>query len=75
MRVCEQTALLDYCEQDVDALGRLLRVMQPLLDMDRALLRGRYMVAAARMESVGVPIDAQAHATLTTHWDVIQDHL
>ena len=57
------------------AVERLLRAMQPQLDLNRALLRGRYMVAAARMESVGVPIDAQAHATLTTHWDVIQDRL
>ena len=49
--------------------------MLPLLDLDRALLRGRYMVAAARMESVGVPIDAEAHTELSTHWDHIQDRL
>ena len=34
----ERTALLDYCEQEVDAQGRLLRAMLPLLDLDRALL-------------------------------------
>ena len=71
----ERTALLDYCEQDVEALERLLRAMLPWLDLDRALLRGRYMVAAARMESVGVPIDARAHSTLATHWEAIQDRL
>ena len=71
----ERTALLDYCEQDVDALDRLLQAMRPVLDLDRALLRGRYMAAAARMESVGVPIDAIAYSTLTTHWEVIQDRL
>ena len=41
----ERTALLDYCEQDVDALGRLLQAMLPVLDVDRALLRGRYMAS------------------------------
>ena len=71
----ERDALLTYCEQDVDALARLLPKMLPVIDLDRALVRGRYMAAAARMESVGVPIDAQAHATLTTHWEVIQDRL
>ena len=71
----ERTALLDYCEQDVNALGRLLQAMLPRLDVDRALLRSRYMVAAARMESVGVPIDERAHSTLTTHWELIQDRL
>ena len=71
----ERTQLLDYCEQDVDALERLLRAMLPFLDVDRALLRGRYMVAAARMESVGVPIDARAYSQLRVHWDLIQDRL
>ena len=71
----ERTALLDYCEQDVDALARLLHKMLPVIDLDRALLRGRYMVAAARMESVGVPIDRHAHAQLTRQWDHIQDRL
>ena len=71
----ERTALLGYCEQDVDALERLLPVMLPCVDLDRALLRGRYMVAAARMESVGVPIDARAYTRLRTHWDHILDRL
>ena len=71
----ERAALLDYCEQDVDALARLLDKMLPVIDLDRALLRGRSMVAAARMESVGVPIDRHAHAHLTRHWDRIQDRL
>ena len=70
----ERTALLDYCEQDVDALGRLLQAMLPVLDVDRALLRGRYMAAAARMETVGVPIDTEAHSTLN-HRDRIQERL
>ena len=71
----ERVALLDYCAQDVDALARLLPAMLPTIDLDRALLRGRYMVAAARMESTGVPIDAESHRTLTAEWTHIQDRL
>ena len=71
----ERTALVNYCGQDVDALARLLPRMLPDIDLDRALLRGRYMVATARMESVGVPIDRHAHTQLTTHWDHIHDRL
>ncbi len=53
----EQAQILDYCESDVAALARLLPVMQPKIDLPRALLRGRYMAAVARMERNGVPID------------------
>ncbi len=53
----ERAAILDYCESDVAALARLLPAMLPNIDLPRALLRGRYMAAAARMERNGVPID------------------
>ena len=46
----ERQAILDYCESDVVALARLLPAMLPEIDLPRALLRGRYMAAAARME-------------------------
>ena len=55
----ERDAILDYCESDVDALARLLPAMLPQVDLPRALLRGRYMAAAARMEWAGVPIDVE----------------
>ena len=71
----ERRALLDYCEQDVEALTRLLPKMLPNIDFERALLRGRFMVAAARIEAVGVPIDTPAHARLTAGWRPIQDRL
>jgi hypothetical protein len=47
--------ILDYCETDVEALQRLLPAMLPHIDLPRALLRGRYMAAAAVMEWNGVP--------------------
>src|SRR5262249_25375326 len=68
----ERLALLDYGQSDVDALARLLPRLLPaivppaLTERDRrralgqALLRGRYMAAAARMEWAGVPLDTLA---------------
>lgn len=71
----ERTAILDYCASDVDALARLLPAMLPQIDLPRALLRGRYMAAAARIEHHGVPIDTATLARLTRHWTDIQDRL
>jgi DNA polymerase I len=52
----EQSAVLDYCESDVSALARLPPAMLPTIDLPRALLRGRYMAAAARMENAGLAV-------------------
>jgi hypothetical protein len=71
----EQAALLDYCQSDVDALARLLHAMVPGIDLPRALLRGRYMAAAARMEWTGVPLDVDALAQLAQNWDRIKSLL
>jgi hypothetical protein len=71
----EITALIDYCETDVDALARLLPAMLPGIDLPRALLRGRYMAAAAAMEHAGVPVDTEALALLRENWVGIQDRL
>ena len=53
----ERQSLLDYCQSDVDALAKLFPKMSGDLDLPRAVLRGRYMKAAARIESIGIPID------------------
>jgi DNA polymerase I len=71
----ESAAILDYCESDVDALARLLPAMLPYLDLPRALLRGRYMAAAAAMEHNGVPIDVPTLELLRARWTDIQDDL
>jgi hypothetical protein len=71
----ERKAIVDYCESDVAALARLLPAMLPHIDLPRALVRGRYMVAAARMERNGVPIDVETLEQLRAYWSDIQDQL
>ena len=71
----ERSEILEYCESDVAALTRLLPVMLHKIDLPRALLRGRYMTAAARMERNGVPIDMATLCLVKKHWLDIQDQL
>jgi DNA polymerase I len=71
----EREALLNYCEFDVTALGRLLPVMLPGIDLPRALLRGRSMSSVAAMEHNGVPIDVPTLELLREVWPTIQDAL
>ncbi len=76
----ERAAILDYCAADVDALARLLPAMLPGIlarphGLGHALLRGRYMAAAAAMEHAGVPIDTGMLDRLRNGWAAIQEHL
>jgi hypothetical protein len=83
----ERFALLDYCQSDVDALARLLpamlqKIVPPDFDgeakrkaLGQALLRGRYMAAAARMEWNGVPIDTETLDKSREKWDSIKGRL
>ena len=71
----EQQEILDYCASDVIAVEALLRSMEPDLDWDRALLRGRYMTAVARMERVGIPIDVPRYQQLSRYWQAIRGRL
>jgi hypothetical protein len=71
----ERNAVLDYCQSDVDALVRLLPKMVDQIDLPRALLRGRYMAAAAVIEHNGVPIDVPMLNRLRGCWTDIQDRL
>jgi DNA polymerase I len=67
--------ILDYCATDVMALERLLPAMLPRIDLPRALLRGRYMAAAAAMEHNGTPIDVEMLELLRQSWEGMQDRL
>jgi DNA polymerase-1 len=71
----EREAIISYCENDVMALARLLLAMLPHIDLGRALLRGRYMAAAAQMEHNGIPIDVSTLHQLQQSWTDIQDQL
>jgi hypothetical protein len=71
----ERRELLDYCMQDVEALNELLPAMLPHIDLPRALLRGRYTTAVARMEAVGIPLDPEQLAALRNNWESLQDRL
>ena len=68
----ERRKILDYCASDVDGLVALLPRMAPSIDWPRALLRGRYMKAVARMERTGIPIDATLHRAMIADWDDIK---
>jgi DNA polymerase I len=73
----ERARILDYCQTDVDALGSLLERMiggiraRPA-GLGQALLRGRYMAAAARIEWAGVPMDTDLLGQLRAGWDLIK---
>jgi hypothetical protein len=67
--------ILNYCSEDTEGLERLLPVMLPRIDLPRALLRGRYMVAAARIEWAGIPSDVAMLERLRLHWDSVKGAL
>jgi DNA polymerase I len=69
----KKAAILDRCEGEVEATARLLQVLLAHVDLAPALLRGRYMVAAARVECHGVPIDTLTLGRLRSRWpDVLK---
>lgn len=71
----ERESLLAYCEEDVDALARLLPAMAPKIDLPRALLRGRYAWAVAAMEHRGIPVDRQMFDHLRSQWPHVQERI
>ncbi len=71
----DSQAMLDACERRVAALDGLLGRMLPEIDLGPALLRGRYIVAVARMERLGIPIDVPTLRRLREGWRGLQDAL
>ncbi|MGB3291101.1 MAG: DNA polymerase [Burkholderiaceae bacterium] len=75
----EQQSILDYCESDVVATAKLLRMMTKVLGGHRrhafALNRGDYTKAVARMESNGIPVDVEMLERLRVNWSGMQDKL
>src|SRR5262249_5123698 len=71
----EQHALLEYCASDTRALEALFRVMAPHIDLPRALLRGKYMQTAARMETAGIPLNMPMLRRIQAAWPALRLHL
>jgi hypothetical protein len=65
----ERARILDYCQQDVDATARLFDQMRPAIDLERALVRGWYTKAVARMERTGIPLDVPMFDHLRVNLD------
>jgi hypothetical protein len=60
----DEAAILDYCESDVNGLAALYQAMAPRVEWPQALARGRYTAAVARVQGLGVPLDADLHGRL-----------
>jgi hypothetical protein len=76
----QQTAILHYCQSDVDALEPLFAAM---LDhgpwtvdrLGQALIRGRYMSAVGMMQFNGIPIDLDVYSKLQKNWSALESKL
>lgn len=71
----EKKEILDYCRQDVELTAALFEKMRPLIDLNYALLRGRYMSAVASMEYNGIPIDVEKLEEIKNCWEIIKEEL
>jgi hypothetical protein len=71
----EREKVLDSRSQQAETTAKLLTAMVPSLDLSRGLLRGRAMLATARIEHEGVPIDVPTLERLRSHWLTVQDRL
>jgi DNA polymerase-1 len=71
----EREEILDYCQEDVDALDRLLPAILPAIDLPRALYRGWFMSAVAVVESHGIPINNWWLRRLNQNWDLLKSRL
>jgi DNA polymerase I-like protein with 3'-5' exonuclease and polymerase domains len=54
----------EYCASDVQLTARLFAKMEPHLDLQAALIRGRYAVEHGRMEQRGIPVDVETFTRL-----------
>ena len=68
----EREAIRLYNRSDVVETMALFNLIAPAIDWPRALLRGRYMAAVARMEMCGLPIDTNCLGCLTENWGSLQ---
>ena len=66
-------AIEAYNRRDViDGTVPLLNAMAGSIDLPRALHRGRYMMAVARQERCGLPVNVEYLAQLVANWERLQ---
>jgi hypothetical protein len=69
----ERRAILDYCQDDVEALAWLVPHIVPTIrSLPHALSRAQYMWAQARQERRGVPINLPLLEQIRANWSSIQ---
>jgi DNA polymerase I len=68
-------ASAEQLRKRLHAAATLFQAMRPSLDLGRALLRGRYLIAAAAIEATGVPVDLGLVRQLRMNWPAIRDHV
>ncbi len=76
----QRSAILDYCQKDVVALGSLFdailnRAPWSELQLNHAMLRGRYMTAVGVMQNRGIPVDLDLIDKLNKSWNTIKRKL
>ena len=67
----DRREILNYCHEDTAALDPLYHRSERWLDLPRALLRGRYVAACARVEWNGIPADTEWWERLVAHREPI----
>jgi DNA polymerase I len=69
----EHHEILDYCQDDVDALARLLPAIVPTIrSLPHALARAQFQWVNAQQEHRGVPLDLPGLETIVARWDGIR---
>jgi DNA polymerase I len=72
----EREEILAYCQDDVDALARLLPLLIPTIrSLPHALMRGKFMWPIAQQERRGVPLDLPGLDRVLARWDSIRTDL
>jgi hypothetical protein len=71
----ERREFMAYNAEDTEILEQIFLRMVSALDWARALIRGRYALAVARMEREGVPIDVALFRAVQEAWPTLLGQL
>jgi DNA polymerase-1 len=69
----QREELLDYCQADVETVASVWYWLESSLDFPMAALRGRYLIALAKVEHRGIPVDVELVALLRAHASTIKN--